>query len=226
MYTFFLFCAVIAGTIFLLQFVLLLIGFGAEGAGLDVDMHDGSGADFGGHMDAGHGAGHGGADHGHDAGHHHSNHASTWLFGVISLRTVIAAVTFFGLAGMAMVTSLEESVTNNIYAFLVATAAGAAAMFGVHFLMRSLHKLGQDGTLRMRDAIGRAATVYVSIPASGTGAGKIQIRMPGGLQEMAATTGVNQTLATGTKVRVVSVVGGGTVRVEPMTEKANVEAAS
>jgi hypothetical protein len=228
MYTFFLFCAVIAGTIFLLQFVLLLIGFGAEGAGLDVDMHDGGGADFGGHFDAGHGAvGHGGhgAVHGHDAAHHNTNHASTWLFGVISLRTVVAAVTFFGLAGLATLSALgERSTINSFYSFLVALAAGLAAMFGVHFLMRSLHKLGQDGTMRMRDAIGRAATVYVSIPASGTGAGKIQIRMPGGLQEMAATTAADQTLATGSKVRVVGVVGGGTVRVEPIVENAKAEA--
>ena len=37
---------------------------------------------------------------GHAAGHSHG-HGSTWMFGVISFRTVVAALTFFGLAGLA-----------------------------------------------------------------------------------------------------------------------------
>jgi hypothetical protein len=226
MSTFFLFCAVIAGTIFLLQFVLLLIGFGADGAGLDVDVHDGGGADFGGHFDAGHGAVGHGADHGHDASHH-GNHSSTWLFGVISLRTVVAAVTFFGLAGLATLSALGEPNTiNNLYAFLVATAAGLAAMFGVHFLMRSMYRLGQDSTLKLRDAIGRTATVYVAIPASNTGTGKVHVRMPSGLEELAATTSAEQRLSSGSKVRVVSIVAGTTLEVEPIVENVKAEVTS
>ena len=84
MYTIFLVCAVVGGTVFVCQFVLTLVGIGAEDFDIagdvevgDVDVGD---ADF------------------HDS---HGAHDSTGLFGIISFRTVIAALTFFGLVGIA-----------------------------------------------------------------------------------------------------------------------------
>ena len=205
MFTLFLFCAVIAGSIFVLQFVLLLIGFGGEGADFDTDvpdLPDGVDGDFDVDFNT---------DGEFDSGEVH-DHGSTWLFGVISLRTVVAAVTFFGLAGLTAVSADQGPVV----AFPIAIGAGALAMFGVHFLMRSLHKLSQDGKLRIRNAVGKTATVYVPIPAHNKAAGKIQIRMQGRLEELLAMCGANEDLSTGTKVRVVSVVSSSTVQVEPI----------
>ncbi len=214
MFWLFLYCAVIAGTVFLFQFVMLLVGFGLDGAdgdlphdiGGDVDMpHDV-------HLDDGHAG-----DIDHETGN--LDHHSTWLFGVISIRTVVAAVTMFGLVGMAALSAMEPAkgaVLPYLYAIVLAVGGGAAAMFGVHFVMRSLYKLGADGKVRTQNALGRTATVYLPIPASGDGSGKIQIRMQGRLVELAATTDVAQTLPTGSTVRVVGVIGGATVRVEPV----------
>ncbi len=42
---------------------------------------------------------------GHDAAH---AHGSTWLFGVISFQTVVAALTFFGLCRTGIVISESE----------------------------------------------------------------------------------------------------------------------
>src|SRR5688572_5553518 len=89
MSTIFMFFAVVGGTILVCQFVLTCVGFG----------HDAHGGDHGGGAD--HDAG--SLDHdvsstdGHDA---HGHHGSTWLFSVISIRTMIAATTFFGLGGL------------------------------------------------------------------------------------------------------------------------------
>ena len=209
MSTLFLFCAVVAGTIFVLQFVLLLIGFGGEGADFDTDMPDGVDADF----DAGD-MGEFDADSDFDQSGAH-DHGSTWLFGVISLRTVVAAVTFFGLAGMATMSAGQSA----LIALPIAIAAGACAMFIVHLLMRSLHKLSQDGKLRIRNAVGKTATVYIPIAAHNGSAGKIQIRMQGRLEELAAMCGASETLSTGTKVRVIGVVSSSTVQVEPIHAK-------
>ena len=211
MFTLFLFCAVVAGSIFVLQFLLLLIGFGGEGADFDTDMPDGVDADF----DAGDFDTDGDVDHGevHD-------HGSTWLFGVISLRTVVAAVTFFGLAGLAAMSADYSAWV----AFPIALIAGAGAMFVVHFLMRSLHKLSQDGKLRIRNAVGKTGTVYIPIAAHNESAGKIQIRMQGRLEELAAMCGASEPLSTGTKVRGVGVVSGSTVQVEPIHAKEEVKA--
>ena len=106
-----------------------------------------------------------------------------------------------------------------VFALPVAIAAGATAMFIVHFLMRSLHQLSQDGKMRIRNAVGRTGTVYIPIAAHNASAGKIQLRMQGRLEELAAMNGTSELLSTGAKVRVVGIVTGSTVQVEPVLEK-------
>ena len=215
MFYLFAFCAIVAGSIFVLQFVLLLIGFGGEGADFETDIPEAGDVDFdGGAM--GDFDGDGQLDHGDGV----PDHGSTWLFGVISLRTVVAALTFFGLAGLAM----DGAGQGALIALPVAIVAGAGAMFIVHFLMRSLHQLSQDGKLRIRNAVGRTGTVYIPIPEHNAAAGKIQIRMQGRLEELAAMNGTNEPLKTGTKVRVVGIVTGSTVQVEPVIAKHEEEA--
>lgn len=201
---FFLICAVVGGTVLICQFVLTLVGLGD---GHDADFshdvpHDLSGGDV--HA----GDAHGGDAAGHDA---HGHHGSSWLFGVISFRTIVAAATFFGLAGLAA-ESGGLPVTQQLFAGLV---SGAAAMYGVHWLVRSLGRLGEDATVRVRAAIGQEATVYVPIPAGKSQAGKVQLRLQNRLVEYEAVTSSKEKLATGTKVRVVGVAGN-TLEVEPL----------
>ncbi len=84
--TLFLICAVIGTTILVIQFVLTIIGFGSEA--FDIDIPSGADdVDF--DVDA---------DVGDTIGDHVD---SSWLFGVISFRTIVAAIAFFGLAGLA-----------------------------------------------------------------------------------------------------------------------------
>ncbi len=196
MYYVFLTCAIVGGTVFLLQFLLALLGMGSDSLELgdvpddvDFDVPDG---DLDSHAD------------------------STLLFGVISFRTVVAALTFFGLAGIA---ALQADV-GQAMAALIAVTAGVAAMFAVHYLMQSLYKLRQDGTLRLDRSIGETATVYVPIPPRQSGSGKVQIRFQGRLVECAAMTAEDKRLPTGAKVVVVDVIGSSTVVVEPLQEMA------
>src|SRR5262245_36055374 len=125
METLFLLCAVAGGTILVCQFVMTLLGMGDGHGDFGGGGHDFSGG--GGH-DIG----------GHDAGHHGSSehdHGSTWLFGVITFRTMVAAIAFFGLAGRAALAAEFEPFPS----LLIAVAAGVAAMYGVHFLMQGMH---------------------------------------------------------------------------------------
>ena len=209
MYWLFLICAAVGGTVFVCQFVLAVIGAGAEGLDLASDMphdiphdipHDVP-HDVSGHM---------GGDAGHDTAHGHIG--STWLFGVISFRTVVAALTFFGLAGLA---SRSGSLSAPV-SLLIATCAGAAALYGVHFLMQSLYRLRADGTAQIRRTVGERGTVYVPIPPNNEGLGKIQIRTQGRIMEYAARTRGPNKLRTGTTVEVVEILSPMTVEVEPV----------
>ena len=218
MTTVFLFCALAGSTILLCQFGLTLLGLGGhelgDGDHGDMDMDHG---DMDMAHDAADGAAHdAGADDGHDSSDVHDQdqsnaHRSTWLFGVISFRTLVAAVAFFGIAGMAA-HAAELSLPNQV---LIAAASGVGAMYLVHWLMSLLYRLGEDNTLCIHNAVGCQAMVYVSIPADKSGRGKIQLELQGRLMEYGAVTSVPSGLPTGARVVVVSVVGGDVLEVAP-----------
>jgi membrane protein implicated in regulation of membrane protease activity len=210
MTTIFLFCALVGGTIMLCQFVLTLLGLGghdlvdAGHGGLDLD-HD-VGPDVA-HDTGDHGHGMGEAQ-GEDNAHQHS---STWLFGVITFRTLVAAITFFGLAGMAA-RSAELSLVNQL---LIGLACGIGAMYLVHWLMSLMYRLSEDNTVRINRAVGREGMVYLPVPAGRTGPGKIQLRLQGRMMEYEAVTAAPANLPTGARVVVVGVVGGHVLEVAP-----------
>jgi len=203
--TLFLLCAVVGGTVLICQFVLTLVGLGGDHVGMD------GGHDF--HGDAGHDA-HIGSDHGAESSGHDAagSHDSSWLFAVISFRTLVAAATFFGLAGLAA-NSAGQGVGVQL---LPGAGAGLAAMYGVHWMVRTMGTLGEDGTVRVSHALGKEGTVYIPIPAARAQAGKIQLKLQNRLVEYEAVTSGPEKLATGTKVRVVGITGG-TLEVEPLT---------
>ncbi|MCE9528328.1 MAG: NfeD family protein [Planctomycetales bacterium] len=203
---FFVLCAVIGGTILVCQFVLTLVGFGHDVGDMahdvSVDVHTDVAADA-----------HDGSDaHGDESGHH----GSSWLFGIISFRTLVAACAFFGLAGLAA----DSAGLDLLKQLVIATVSGGGAMFAVHALVKQMGRLNQDQTLRVQRAIGRVGTVYIPIPAQKVSSGKIQLNLQNRVVEYEAITKGDEKLATGTKVRVVA-VRGSILEVEPILQEAS-----
>jgi membrane protein implicated in regulation of membrane protease activity len=195
----FLICACLGGTMICCQFLLTFIGLGHSDLEIDGDVSNLDAEVL--HDSPGH------VDHA-PAGH---AHGSEWLFGVISFRTLTAAVTFFGLAGYAADTA-QVPVGGQIGLALV---AGVAALYGVHWLMKALVSLREDGTQRIERAVGQNATVYLTVPARRGGSGKVQFKLQNRLVEYEAVTDHEESLRTGSKVRVVSVVSANTLGVVP-----------
>ncbi len=201
--TFFLICALLGGTVLVCQFAMTLLGMGDHGGDFD---HAGS-ESFADHTHTP-----AGTDPAADAAH-----GSTWLFGVLTFRTLVAATAFFGLAGKAALAADLEMLPS----VLIALAAGVAAMYGVHALMQGMTRLTSDGTVHIERAVGRPGTVYLTIPgstgsggtgSSGPGLGKIHLNLQNRLVEYQATS--RDKLPTGAKVVVTRVVGPDTVEVE------------
>ena len=199
MTTVFLVCAAVGGTILFCQLLMTLIGLGGEA--LDFDLPDAIDGDLGGDGDLS-----GGAEM---ADHLDPSH----VFGVLSFRTVVAALTFFGLAGLAADSAGAE--TGVVWA--VSLGAGGAALYGVYWMMRGLYKLTAEGTVQIRRAVGKHGTVYVPIPAHESGAGKIQVNVQNRTVEYLAMTSGDK-LPTGAKIVVVNVITPNTVEVEPVLE--------
>jgi hypothetical protein len=216
----FIVCAAVGGTILVIQFVMTLIGLGGHAFDIDVstdvghdfgglggDVHVDTGGDF--HADSGGDVhvDHGGdtTEHAHPSGHH----GSTWLFGVLSFRTIVAALAFFGLAGLAAQSA--DASTPNV--MMISIGAGVAAMFAVYWMMRGLQACQAEGTVRLQRAVGQHGNVYLRIPANHSGSGKVQFNLQNRTMEYLAITSGPE-LPTGAKVVVVGVVNPTTLEVQ------------
>jgi membrane protein implicated in regulation of membrane protease activity len=193
--SFFLVCAVFGGGVLLLQLVLGLCG-----------------------LDGDHDIGHTGLDHAESAyALPHAGNASPADGGgasaglnLFSVRALTAGLAFFGLSGLAALRAGWPS----LLALLAAVVPAVLAMVAVAYLMRSLLRLQSDGSLRMSNAIGSGATVYIPIPGAEAGPGKIMLTLQNRTVECEAVTR-GDALPTGTAVTVVDVRDGDVLEVVP-----------
>jgi hypothetical protein len=186
--TIYLFCAIGGGTLMVCQFLASLLGMGGHhdtDAGGDHDMH-------------------------HD-GHAGDQDHTSWFVGVLTFRSLVAALTFFGLTGLTATNNVKMEPTG---AFVLALAAGIGVLFLVAYLMQLLHRLKADGTARIERAVGQPGTVYLTIPGQKAGVGKVTLVLQNRTVEYQAVT-PHAPLPTGAKVVVTAVLGPDTVEVEP-----------
>lgn len=203
-------CAILGGTIFAGQFLLSLLGLAGD--------HDISGDSGGDHFGGDHsvGSGHDGAGgdthHGGAAGH---ESATASFVRMLSVRTVVAGLTFFGLGGLAG----NAWGSHPMGSLAIACGSGFAALYMVAWIMRALMHLRADGTAHIENAIGLSAVVYLTIPGHRAGKGKITVTVQNRTMEYEAET-EHDTLPTDTLVQVVAVAGPDTVEVVSVPEPA------
>jgi hypothetical protein len=194
METLYLYCAVIGGALLLVQVLLSLVGFGHGGleAGHDADFH------------VEHEALHSGS-HLEDA-----DRETHWFAGMLSFRSITAALAVFGLVGMGLLRRYDPP--RPAATFVVALAAGFGIMYAVASLMRYLYQLRSDGTVRSEAAVGLSGSTYLTIPANKAGIGKVTVKVQNRIMEYSALT-TGEEIPTGTAVVVLRVVTPGTVEV-------------
>jgi len=153
-------------------------------------------------------------DHGDLDGDHadgtdqEQHHGSNWFFSVLSFRSLVAFVAFFGLIGAALAYNGAATPVS----FSGGVCAGVAALLVVAWLMRMLYQFNAEGTVRISRAVGMGATVYLSIPGHNKGAGKVTVKIQGRTMEYSAVTS-GPDLPTGSPALVVGVVGASTLEV-------------
>jgi membrane protein implicated in regulation of membrane protease activity len=195
-HTIYLICAIVGCTIVVLQIVLQAFGLFGEAevdAGdmdVDVDVDVAVDAD----TDAAGPEGHGNV-----------------FFGFLSFKALCAFVGIFGLVGLA----LFETKLPMQGRIALSFASGVAGMLLVGWMMRGLAHLQASGTVNLRNAVGRTATVYLRIPAEGRGHGKVTVEVQGRSMEINAVTD-GEELPTGTRVTVLAMEGDDTLKVVPL----------
>ena len=137
-----------------------------------------------------------------------TNSDGSWFFSVLSLKSLVAAVAFFGLGGIAA----DSFGLPSYIAILSGLVAAAFAMVLVAWLMHLLYDLRSDGTVHIENTLGLPAEVYLSIPAHNTGVGKVTVTVQNRTMEYKALT-EGHALDTGTPVMVTDIAAEDTLKV-------------
>jgi hypothetical protein len=224
----------IASTVLLIiQVILLAVGFGGEadgdagggGAdahfdGPDVDF-DGADVDFDGgapDLDIGGDVGDisaGAGDwYGHlpdaDLSRMAAPEADTFDGGagtgihLFTLQGVIAFFAVFGWSGLIMLKSGLPAAAG----MGIGIVLGFAAMLVIALIFRGMMRLQQDGSMDIRNALGKSGTVYMRVPAARTQKGKVSIIIQEQLMELDAVTDEADSIPTGSEVTVIGISNG------------------
>lgn len=165
------------GTLALLIQIVLMI----VGAGSDADMDMDTDTDGDGSLDS---------------------HTDTG----VSLFTLKGLTAFFAIGGWTGMLMLSYNIHVGI-SVAVSVVAGLAAYFVVWGLIRLVLRLQEDGTADYATAIGKEATVYVSIPAGRSGRGKVTLVLQGRYTEADAVTDEEEKIPVGTAVVIAGMAG-------------------
>lgn len=129
----------------------------------------------------------------------------------LSVRAIAGFLTFFGLVG-----SYGTAAGWRPYqAALGALAAGSSVMILVAWIMRSFQRLTDSGNIRLDEAVGTIASVYLRIPAERAGRGKVTATIQGRSVELQAVTRGPE-LATGVACKIVAMTTDDTCEVEAL----------
>ena len=198
------YCIAIPSTLMLvIQTVLMFLGFedGADGAS-EIDMPDGEidgidvsepDADFDVNPDDGVLS----DDVGGDA---ISGIESLHIF---TMRGIIAFLVVFGWVGVAM----QSAEVGLFITVPVAVVCAFAVMVAIAFLFRAVMKLKSNGAADNRNAVGTAGKVYLTIPPSRSGEGKVNVMLQGAYVERNAVTDETEAIPTGCEIIVVGTSG-------------------
>lgn len=122
---------------------------------------------------------------------------------IFTFRGIIAFFVIFGWVGIVM----QSYNVNLPITIIVAAVCGLAMMIGIAFLLRLVMRLKNSGTADNRNAIGAAGKVYLTIPPSRSGEGKINIMLQGAYVERNAVTDETESIPTGCEIIVVGTSG-------------------
>ena len=184
------YCIAVPSTLVLLvQTILMFIGMGedADADGADTDVSDDADVD-------------GSEDGGFDEDLDPNGFDGLRIF---TVRGVIAFLVIFGWMG-ALLESMNVALWINIP---ISSVCGFAMMVALAFIFKAIMQLRSEGTIDIRNAVGTAGKVHLTIPPARMGEGKVHILLQGSYVERDAVTDEPDPIPTGSEVVVVRVSG-------------------
>jgi hypothetical protein len=144
-----------------------------------------------------------------DTGHDVSGHADSAVdgdhgmpFQFFTLKNMTGFFTIFGWIGISC---MSAGMGNGI-TIMISLISGLIMMVIMASIFYFMSKLVESGNLDIKNAINKTGTVYIPIPASRIGQGKIQIKVQSALRELDAVSDDAENIKTGTLVIVTEVL--------------------
>ncbi|MBE6779918.1 MAG: NfeD-like protein [Ruminococcaceae bacterium] len=122
---------------------------------------------------------------------------------IFTVRGIIAFFVIFGWVGVVM----QSADINLAITLIVATICGFAIMVLIAYLFKLVMRLKSNGTADNRNALGKAGKVYLTIPPSRSGEGKVNIMLQGAYVERNAVTDETEAIPTGCEIIVIGTSG-------------------
>lgn len=123
-------------------------------------------------------------------------------FQFFTFKNLVGFFTIFSWSGLGCINSGYSSTV----VLTVSIVSGLVMMLAMSSLFYFMTRLVEDGTMRMKNAIGRTGEVYLPIKANNSGFGKVQINIQGSIHEIRSVTKDEEDLVVGTVVKVVEVI--------------------
>ena len=205
-----LYIAVPATLILLIQTILLFVGgvmdggeadLGSDDPDWDADLDSDLDADWDGDPDGPDWDAHAPEleadvlDSHHEPGLEEAGQAAAGLH-LFTLRGVVAFLTLFGWGSLWL---CQLGVLPAVALFL-GVWMGLAGMVAIAVVVRQAVRLQYDGTLDIRNAVGQAGSVYLTIPACRAGMGKVNVLVQEQLREFDAVSDSLSAIPTGTDI--------------------------
>jgi membrane protein implicated in regulation of membrane protease activity len=195
--------AIPASAVMIIQFILLLFGF-SHSEGTDADIQADMEADNSLDIDS---------DDLSDGTEHSDGeaHEKADALRLFTLRSIIAFLSVGGWMGV-VATGWRIPIP---LVFILSLLAGWLALYFVAWSIRLALSLQQNGNIFIENAVGNTGEVYIPIPASKKGTGKISVLVQDRLSEFDAVTEEDRELKTGEEITVMGVSPQGVLVVAP-----------
>lgn len=189
--------AVPATVIMILQTIMIFIGMAGHS---DIDIPDDNGID---------------GVFGTDSPDSHDMNVGDSGLRIFTVRGIVAFLAVGGWAGLSAL-SLTQSAG---VAITIALVFGTMALLLVAWFFKWAASLNENGTLQMDNAVGKVGEVYITVPPSMSGAGKVNVIIQGRLTEAEAMTDEARPLKYGETVNVIGMAMGNKLLVKPITRE-------
>jgi membrane protein implicated in regulation of membrane protease activity len=146
----------------------------------------------------------------------HDGHTSSSdvSFHFISVQGLTAFFMMFGWVGLALI---RDSMMPGWIATIGGVAAGCVMVWVLAQMFKFVGRLQSDGTARLGTAMGTGGTVYLRIPAEGSG--QVQVEVDGRLRVCDAVSSKKEEIKTGEQITVVWIQDNGILVVEKDTRE-------